>query len=82
MKQPNLIKGKEYIKILHSIRKITQSSQIEPTRKLIDLFGKKPENSKLKDELMDHLLEKSKSFNYPEDELLNLFHKKTCGFQD
>lgn len=80
MKNPNPHRGKDYMKVLNAIKKIKNFMQIEPTRRLIDLFGKKPGNSELKVELLQHLFNKAKDYQYYEDEILNIHHARTCGF--
>ena len=55
-------KGEYYIKILDSIDRIRNYMQIEPHRTMIDLFAKKTGDVQLKQELIQHLLEKSKNY--------------------
>lgn len=57
-------KGREYIKISSTITKITNFYQVEPTRKLIDLFGKKYGDHVLQQELLNDLYEKAGEFAY------------------
>lgn len=57
-------KGREYMKISANIVKITNFYQVEPTRKLIDLFGKKYGDRALQQELLNDLYEKAGEFAY------------------
>lgn len=47
--------------------------QIEPTIRLIDLFGKKTGDSQLRQELLDHLFDKAKGYQHYEEEILNIY---------
>lgn len=62
----NIHKGNDFIKVLHSIKKISNFFQVEPTRRLIDLFGKKTGDLALKQELLNHLYEKAVTFDQSE----------------
>ena len=73
VKPKNLRKGKDYIKVLHSIKKIKNFMQIEPTIRLIDLFGRKTGDLQLRQELLDHLFEKAKSYQYYEEQLKTIY---------
>lgn len=73
VKPKNQRKGKDYIKVLHSIKKIKNFMQIEPTIRLIDLFGKKTGDLQLRQELLDHLFEKAKDYQHYEEKLLNIY---------
>ena len=55
-------KGEHYLRILNSIEKIKNFSQIEPTRQLIDLFGNKTGDLELKQELLEKFFEKAKNY--------------------
>lgn len=73
VKPKNQYKGKDYVKVLHSIKKIKNFMQIEPTIKLIDLFGKKTGDLQLRQELLEHLFEKAKAYQHYEEKLLNIY---------
>ena len=65
-------KGVEYLKIKKSIEEIKNFSQIEPTRTLIDFFGKKTGDEDLRQELLEMWIEKSKKYQPLYDE----FHSR------
>jgi len=67
-------KGEHYLRILNSIGKIRNFSQIEPTRQLIDLFGNKTGDLELKQELLENLFDKSKNFQHLYEE--NISHSQ------
>ena len=75
VKSNNKLKGRDYIKIVHSIKKIKNFMQIEPTIRLIELFGKKTGDLQLRQELLDHLFEKAKNYQYYEEALSNIYKK-------
>lgn len=82
IKPKNKQKGRDYIKIVHSIKKIKNFMQIEPTIRLIELFGNKTGDSQLRQELLDHLLEKAKHYQHYGDELLNVYRKHNIIYKE
>lgn len=67
-------KGERYLRILTSIDKIRNFSQIEPTRQMIDLFGEKTRDLELKQELLESLFVKAKNYQHLYEE--NMSHSK------
>ena len=47
--------------------------QIEPTIRLIELFGKKTGDLQLRQELLDHLFEKARDYQHYGEHLLTIY---------